>query len=104
MSASAPSINRPPPRVRPLRRDWPRALAALRRLFDDKEDTAQVFEIMRALAGPATQHGYERLLSTAEGGRIAYERMELAPRLMDRAWLAGLAGGSVGAAYLAFMA
>jgi ubiquinone biosynthesis protein COQ4 len=85
-------------------RDFARALAALARLFADKDDTAQVFEIMRALNGPAAQKLYLRLLSSPEGGRMAYEHVELAPRLMDRDWLASLPAGSVGAAYAAFTA
>jgi ubiquinone biosynthesis protein COQ4 len=104
MTAAARSINagkRPSKRVRP-RRDIGRALGALARLFADKDDTAQVFEIMRALNGPAAQKLYLRLLSTPEGGRLAYERVELAPRLMDRDWLASLPAGSVGAAYAEF--
>jgi len=85
-------------------RNWRRALGALRRLLADKDDTAQVFEIMRALSGSAPQRSYLRLIGTVEGGRIAYERVELAGRLMDRAWLARFAPGSVGAAYAAFTA
>ena len=101
MTAAAPSINARK-RHRP-RRDLGRALAALARLFKDKDDTAQVFEIMRALNGPAGQQLYLRLLSTPEGGRLAYEHVELAPWLMDRDWLASLPAGSVGAAYAEFM-
>ena len=100
MTAAAPSINAGK-RRRP-RRDVGRALAALARLFKDKDDTAQVFEIMRALNGPAGQRLYLRLLSSPEGGRLAYEHAELAPRLMDRDWLARLPAGSVGAAYAEF--
>jgi ubiquinone biosynthesis protein COQ4 len=101
MTAAAPSINAGK-RQRP-RRDVGRALIALGRLFADKDDTAQVFEIMRALNGPAGQKLYLRLLSTPEGGRLAYERAELAPRLMDPDWLASLPAGSVGAAYADFI-
>ena len=104
MTSAAPSINagkRAPPR---RGRDWGRALTALGRLFADKEDTAQVFEIMRALNGAAGQRAYLRLLASPEGGRIAYEHVELAPKLMDRAWLATLPPGSVGAAYADFTA
>jgi ubiquinone biosynthesis protein COQ4 len=101
MTAAAPTINARKP-VRP-RRDLGRALAALARLFANTDDTAQVFEIMRSLNGPAGQRLYLRLLSSPEGGKLAYERAELAPRLMDRAWLASLPPGSVGAAYAAFM-
>ncbi|EJL27227.1 hypothetical protein involved in ubiquinone biosynthesis [Caulobacter sp. AP07] len=81
-----------------------RALRAVRRLIADKEDTRQVFEIMRALSGRAIPKGYRRLLSTPEGGRIAYERDEFAERLSDPAWLAGFAPGTVGAAYRDFIA
>ncbi len=86
-------------RLRPLK-----AARALRRLIADKEDTAQVFEIMRALNGKATPKGYARLISTVEGGRIAFERPELAEMLSDRAFIDGLPEGTVGAAYRRFMA
>lgn len=81
-----------------------RALKAVRRLIADKEDTLQVFEIMRALTGKAIPNGYRRLLSTPEGGRIAYERDEFAARLSDTAWLASFGPGTVGAAYRDFIA
>ena len=81
-----------------------RALKAVRRLIADKEDTVQVFEIMRALTGKATPNGFRRLLSTPEGGRIAYERDEFAMRLSDKTWLAGFGPGTVGAAYRDFIA
>ncbi len=86
------------------RRDWPRALRSMRRLLADKDDTVQVFEIMRALNGTATREGYFRLLRTARGGRIAYERRELAEVLSDRARLAELPADSLAAAYLSFTA
>jgi ubiquinone biosynthesis protein COQ4 len=85
------------------RRRWGAALKALQRLFADKEDTTQVFEIMRALNGGSGAKGYERLLRTAAGGRVAYDRVELAPRLMDDAWLDAFAPGTVGAAYRHFI-
>jgi ubiquinone biosynthesis protein COQ4 len=85
------------------RRQWGRALKALRRLLSDTEDTGQVFEIMRALNGDAAARNYLRLLETAAGGRIAYERAELAPKLMDDAWLDSFAPGTVGAAYRDFI-
>ncbi len=87
----------------PPRREWGAALKALKRLLSDKEDTGRVFEIMRALNGDSTARNYARLLGTASGGRIAYERVELAPRLMDDAWLDGFAAGTVGAAYRDFI-
>ena len=86
------------------RRDWGHALRSLRRLLADKDDTVQVFEIMRSLNGPATRNGYSRLLGTTGGGRLAYQRRELAEVLMDRAALAKLPADSVAAHYLAFTA
>jgi len=93
------------PEARPVstKLDWGHAWRSLQRLLADKEDTRQVFEIMRALNGQATAKGYVRLLSTPEGGRIAYERKEFAERLMDDAWLDSLPAGSVGAAYRDFI-
>jgi ubiquinone biosynthesis protein COQ4 len=83
--------------------DWAHALRSLRRLLNDKEDTTQVFEIMRALNGRSTARGYQKLLTTMEGGRIAYQREEFAARLMDDAWLESLPLGSIGAAYRDFI-
>jgi ubiquinone biosynthesis protein COQ4 len=81
-----------------------RALRAFRRLVADKEDTRQVFEIMRALAGRSFPKGYQRLLGTTGGGRQAALAVEFADRLEDRAWLESFPESSVGAAYRAFIA
>jgi ubiquinone biosynthesis protein COQ4 len=86
-----------------FRRDWKTAFAALRRLLADANDTAQVFRIMRALNHDSAKRGYERLLQTEQGGRLAYERVELAERLSDKALFARFPEGSVGAAYAAFL-
>jgi ubiquinone biosynthesis protein COQ4 len=83
--------------------DWPHAIRSVRRLLRDKEDTTQVFEVMRALNGASAARGYHRLLATPQGGRIAYERQEFAQRLMDEAWLDSLPDSSVGAAYREFV-
>jgi ubiquinone biosynthesis protein COQ4 len=84
-------------------RQWGTALRALKRLLSDKEDTGQVFEIMRALNGNSTVRNYGRLLETDAGGRLALEHVELAPKLMDQAWLDSFATGTVGAAYRDFV-
>jgi ubiquinone biosynthesis protein COQ4 len=85
------------------RLEFGRALRSLKKLLADKDDTRQVFEIMRALNGASTAKGYDRLLATPDGGRIAYEREELSLRLMDDAWLDAFAPGTVGAAYRDFV-
>jgi ubiquinone biosynthesis protein COQ4 len=79
------------------------AVRSLRRLLNDKDDTLQVFEILRSLNGASAARGYRRLIEAPGGGRIAYEREELARRLMDDAWLDSLPAGSVGAAYRDFV-
>ena len=94
------------PQTAPLpkpRRQWGTALKALQKLLNDKEDTGQVFEIMRALSGPEARNNHARLLTTLQGGRIAYERVEMADKLMDQAWLDSFAPGTVGAAYRDFI-
>lgn len=93
-------------KTRPLPKpklQWRAALRALGRLLKDKEDTGQVFEIMRALNGTATRDCYLKLMTTVQGGRIAYARDELAAKLMDDAWLDAFAPGTVGAAYRDFI-
>lgn len=112
MTAAAHAVDTPQRRA-PVRQETPRrtfrrqplrAWKALQRLLADKEDTAAVFELMRALAGGAVPKGYARLLKSVEGGRIAYERIELADLFSDPQWLAGFGPGTVGEAYRNFIA
>jgi ubiquinone biosynthesis protein COQ4 len=97
------TTERPALRATASKLDWLHAFRSLRRLLNDKEDTGQVFEIMRALNGDSAAKGYHRLLATQQGGRIAYERREFARLLMDEAWLDSLPEGSVGSAYRDFV-
>ena len=103
IAAPAAGAVRDPRKFARPRRRWLTALKALRRLMRDKEDTGQVFEIMGALNGPTTARNFERLLAAPGGGRLAYEHVELAPKLMDDAWLDSFAPGTVGAAYRDFV-
>jgi ubiquinone biosynthesis protein COQ4 len=86
-----------------IKRDWRTAFVALRKLMANGDDTLQVFRIMRALNADTSHKNYRKLLSSAEGGRIAYHRVDLAQRFSDRAWLDSLPEGSVGAHYRAFL-
>lgn len=86
------------------KRAWRTAFGALRTLLANGNDTTQVFRIMRALNVGETANGYARLIATEGGGRLAYERTELARRFSDRDWVAGFAPGTVGAAYRDFLA
>jgi ubiquinone biosynthesis protein COQ4 len=84
-------------------KDWIGAVRAMRKLLADPSDTVQVFKIMTALNSGTSVKNYHRLIQTAEGGRLAYQRLELVERLTDRAWLSQFAPGTVGAAYRAFL-
>lgn len=97
--AATPGPTRlPRQKVQPLR-----AFKAFRRLLADKEDTQQVFEIMQAMNGRSTAKAYMRLMTTVEGGRQAYRRLELNTVLDDVAYMDRMAPGTVGAAYRDFM-
>jgi len=87
----------------PYKQDLLTALQAVRKLMADGNDTAQVFRIMRALNGPSMPRNFSRLLGTVEGRRMVYQRVELAERLSDPAYIAQFAPGTVGAAYRAFL-
>ncbi len=103
---SVQAIDTLPAAMRPLpkpRREWGAALRAVRKLVKDKEDTTQVFEIMRALNGTSIRDCYDKMLTTLSGGRQAFERKELVERLMDDAWLDQFAPGTLGAAYRHFI-
>src|SRR6185295_20161796 len=69
----------------------------------DPSDTVQVFKVMRALNAGSAAKNYRRLLSTNEGGRIAYARVELVTKLTDPNFLCQFGTGTVGAAYRAFL-
>lgn len=85
------------------RRDWRTAFDAIRKLLADGDDTTQVFRIMRALNVGATERGYARLIASEAGGRIAYERIELAAVFARPGFAAPFAPGTVGAAYRDFL-
>src|SRR3569832_249794 len=85
------------------KRDWRGAFRAVKTLLADPDDTVQVFRIMAALNAGTSAKNYRRLISTPEGGRIAYARVELVSKLTDGAWLSQFAPGTVGAAYRNFL-
>ena len=85
------------------RREWRTALDALKKLLANGEDTTQVFRIMRALNVGNAADNYAKLLATSQGGRLAYERVELARRFSDQGFVAQFASGTVGAAYRHFL-
>ena len=80
-----------------------RALRAIRNLMQDPERTDQVFEIIDALAGDASQRGLARLRTTTIGPRLLAEKRRIIESLRDRNVLRSLPDGSLGRAYLAYM-
>jgi ubiquinone biosynthesis protein COQ4 len=85
------------------KKDWRAAFKAMNALLSDPNDTTQVFRIMAALNQGTAERNYNRLLQTPEGGKIAYDRVELVNKLTNNEWLAQFAPGTVGAAYRAFL-
>ncbi len=99
VAADAPPINA----GLPMKRDWTSAFKALRGLMANGDDTLQVFRIMRALNADTSHKNYRKLLTSVEGGRIAYRQVNLAEKFSNREWLDSLPEGSVGAHYRAFL-
>lgn len=85
------------------RRDWRTAFDAIRKLMANGDDTTQVFRIMRALNVGNAPMNYARFLGAEEGGRMAYERVELAKVFSQPGFAAQFAPGTVGAAYGQFL-
>jgi ubiquinone biosynthesis protein COQ4 len=85
------------------RRDWHTAFDAIRKLMANGDDTTQVFRIMRALNVGNAPMNYARLIATEQGGRLAYERTELAQLFSQPGYARQFAPGTVGAAYGHFL-
>jgi ubiquinone biosynthesis protein COQ4 len=85
------------------KRDWRTAFDAIKKLLANGDDTTQVFRIMRALNVGATPKSYAQFIATEEGGRMAYERVELAKVFSQPGYARQFAPGSVGAAYNHFL-
>ena len=85
------------------KRDWRTAFDAIRKLLANGDDTTQVFRIMRALNVGNAPMNYARFIATEEGGRMAYERAELAQVFSQPGYADQFAPGTVGAAYADFL-
>ena len=78
------------------------AWQGIRALMSDPDDTAQVFKIIRALAGNANVRQFEKFLASEHGPTILAEKRSLVDRLSDRETLASLPEGSLGRVYADF--
>ncbi len=79
------------------------ALAALRAVLRNPDDTAAVFRLLSAISGGAPRALRARLAASRRGAALLVQRPELLPRLRDRDALAALPAGTLGRAYLAFL-
>jgi ubiquinone biosynthesis protein COQ4 len=79
------------------------AVKAIRALIRDKEDTSQVFKIMRALSGKTMKRNYVRFEKSPVGRQVLENKIELIDTLTNRDYLASLPGGTLGAAYYDFV-
>ena len=86
-----------PDRIRPLE-----ALRALRALFRNKEDTAQVFRIIDAMAGKTRGSAYFHTKKTVGGQALFAARPNLLATLSDRDRMQALPQGSLGRVYYDF--
>ena len=79
------------------------ALDAIRRLIRNKEDTTQVFRLLKALSGRSFMNNYERFQKTELGARVFSGKIDLINTLTNRAYLESLPAGSLGRAFQSFM-
>ena len=91
----------PPPPAQPMR--WRRALAELRALLADPDDTDRAVSVIYALGGGEFERNFQRFAASRSGAALLAERPSLLAALSDRAALAALAEGSLGRAYLAYL-
>jgi len=80
-----------------------KAFRHFRNLMANKEDTTQVFHIIKSLNGARPFKVFEKFLETPEGQARFQERRYLPPLLDNHAELAKLPENTVGRAYLHFM-
>ena len=85
------------------KRDWRTARDAIRKLLANGDDTTQVFRIMRALNVGSAANNYAQFIATEAGGRMAYDRLELAEVFSAPGFADRFAPGTVGAAYADFL-
>ncbi|MFO0611751.1 MAG: Coq4 family protein [Polyangiaceae bacterium] len=81
-----------------------RAARALSALLRNPDDTKQVFTLVEALSSGPDRKFVAKMASTRSGQRLLEGKPDLFARLGDREALARLPEGSLGRAYLEFMA
>jgi ubiquinone biosynthesis protein COQ4 len=100
-ASSSPNSRRPeplPPGWYPLR-----ALAALRELVRNPDDTRHVFTVIESLSGRAPLRVLARFRGSESGRRLLASQTQILALLRDRAALERMPAGSLAHAYLAFL-
>jgi len=100
-SASDRPLEIPPPP--PLATHWRRAFRSMRELLDDPDDTAKAIDFFYAIGRREFERSFQRFAASPQGRALLAEQPDIAAALSDRAALAGMAAGSFGRAYLAFL-
>ena len=91
----------PPPPPGPTR--WRRALAELRALIDDPDDTDHAIHLVYALGTREFERNFQRFVASPGGRALLASRPSLVAALSDCDALARLPAGSFGRAYLAYL-
>jgi ubiquinone biosynthesis protein COQ4 len=102
---STPTASNQESRVTPPPPGWypVRALAALRELIKNPDDTRHVFTIIESLSGRAPLRMLARFRDSESGRRLLAGRAQILPILRDRPALERMPPGSLAHAYLAFL-
>ncbi len=80
-----------------------RAMRCMRTLLADPDDTALVFDIIRALTGSSFERLFQRVMANPTGRRILDERRDILPTLQRRDELRALPEGTLGREYARFL-
>jgi ubiquinone biosynthesis protein COQ4 len=88
----------PTPKYRPLH-----AVLSVGRLILNKDDTRQVFEVVRAVTQGSIRELFARFIATPYGRRVVTEPIEIEKILGDFPRLRAMAPGTVGRSYVDFM-
>jgi GNAT superfamily N-acetyltransferase len=92
--ATHPVLEIPPsPEFPPIR--WRRALASLRALIADSDDTAKAIDLFYAIGNRNYERSFLRFAASATGRQLLAERPSLGAALADRAALARLPDGTL---------
>ncbi|HEY2772682.1 MAG TPA: Coq4 family protein [Candidatus Binatia bacterium] len=78
-------------------------MRAMRALIDNPDDTALVFQIIRALTGESYERLYQRTLRDPQAARILDEKRDILDVLKAREHLRGLPDGTLGREYARFL-